>query len=50
MSEVVELGRPFMYMTNSRGASTDPWGIPDVTGFHSELLPFIITFCVRSVR
>ena len=50
MSEIIELGRSFMYMTNSMGPSTDPWGIPDVTGFHSELLPFFITFCVRSVR
>ena len=39
-----------MYITNSRGPRTDPWGIPDVTGFHSELLLFIMTFCVRSVR
>ena len=50
MSEIIELGRSFMYMTNSRGPNTDPWGIPDVTSFYSELLPFITTFCVRSVR
>jgi hypothetical protein len=36
-----------MKMTNRSGSNTDPCGMPDVTSFHSELFPFIITFYFR---
>jgi hypothetical protein len=32
------------------GSNTDPCGMPDVTSFHSELFPFIITFYFLSAR
>jgi hypothetical protein len=37
-----------MYIVNSMGPRTLPWGIPLVTSVHFELDPLSTTFCLRS--
>lgn len=44
------MGRSLIYMRNKRGASTDPWGTPDVTGRELERLFLIETNWERLVR
>ena len=44
---MTQSGRSFMKMTNNNGPSTDPCGIPDVTGFHDDSSPWTITCWVR---
>ena len=46
-SDVTQSGRSFIKITNNNGPSTDPCGIPDVTGFHDYSSPWTITSWVR---
>ena len=38
-----------IYIKNSSGPSTDPWGTPLVTLVHAEALPLMTTLCFLSV-
>ena len=39
-----------MYIKNSNGPRTDPWGTPDSIGRKSEHDPFITTLCRLSFK
>ena len=39
-----------MYIKNSTGRSTEPWGIPLFTGYHEDLESLITTLCCRPER
>ena len=39
-----------MYIKNSTGPSTEPWGIPLFTGCHEDLESLITTLCCRPER
>jgi hypothetical protein len=41
-------GKSLIYIVNSMGSRTLPWGIPLVTSVHFELDPLSTTFCLRS--
>ena len=40
---MIQSGRSFLKITNNNGPSTDPCGIPDVTGFPDDSSPWTIT-------
>ena len=34
-----------MYIRNSNGPKTDPWGTPDITGMECDDVPLTTTLC-----
>ena len=38
-------GRSLINIKNGRGPRTEPWGTPDLIGFHEDFTPFITTLC-----
>ena len=52
VDEFTQFGRSliYIYIRNSSGPRTVPWGTPDVTGLESDDIPSKTTVCSRSVR
>ena len=50
MLSVTLSGRSFIMTRNSKGQSTVPWGIPDVTLASDDLAPFAKITCCLSLR
>ena len=44
------VGRSLIYRRNSRGPKIEPWGMPEVTGRHSDVRPSSVTLCILLVK
>ena len=49
-SDFIPSGKSLMNSMNNEGPNTEPYDIPDVTSFQSDVDPLIDTFCVLPVR
>ena len=49
-SELTISGKSFIYIMKSVGHKTEPWGMPEITEAHSELLLLTWTCCTLPIR
>ena len=44
------LYKSLMYIKNSKGPRSDPWGTPHVVFLASEMMSFTLSLCARDVK